>query len=99
VAGWEIVETAHIAVAQRAGTAAAEPGPTRLWPRVEVKRVTRDATGGSIVEFAMTPTDVSATEVRHLLSEPPSPERAQRLSAMVPAVVLDYIDSNRLYRA
>jgi nicotinic acid mononucleotide adenylyltransferase len=46
----------------------------------------------------MTPIDASATEVRRLLRQPKSAERAQRLSAMVPAAVLDYIDLHHLYR-
>ena len=96
----EIIETAHIAVAQRAGTSLQPSPDLQAFVAARQGEVASLATraGGSIVEFAMTPTDVSATEVRHLLREPPSTERAQRLSAMVPAVVLDYIDSHRLYR-
>ena len=96
----EIVGAAHIAVAQRA-RASLQPGPD-LQAVVDARRgqaadlATR--TGGSIVEFEMTPVDASATEVRSLLGEAPSTERAQRLSAMVPALVLDYIDSHHLYR-
>jgi nicotinate-nucleotide adenylyltransferase len=96
----EIVEAVHIAVAQRAGTAL-EPNPDVQAAvrahRGEPASLTRRV-GGTIVKFAMTPVDASATEVRHLLREPQSTERAQRLSAMVPAVVLDYIDSHQLYR-
>ncbi|MBC8119439.1 MAG: nicotinate (nicotinamide) nucleotide adenylyltransferase [Burkholderiaceae bacterium] len=96
----EIIEMAHIAVAQRAGTAQ-RPGPE--WQAViaarrgDVAAISKCARG-SVVEFVMTPIDVSATEVRRLLHMPPSTERAQRLSAMVPAAVLDYIDSHHLYR-
>ncbi len=95
--GWkEIADTAHIAVAQRAG-APPSPSPASRGRRDEPASLA-SKTGGSIVEFEMTPSDASATEVRRLLNEPPSAEKAQRLSAMVPEVVLDYIDSHRLYR-
>ncbi|HYM46903.1 MAG TPA: nicotinate-nucleotide adenylyltransferase [Burkholderiaceae bacterium] len=95
----EIIETAHIAVAQRAG-AAVNPSST-LQPvldarRGEIRSLTSQP-GGSIIEFAMTPVDASATEIRRLLCDPPSAEGGQRLSAMVPAVVLDYIRSHHLY--
>jgi nicotinate-nucleotide adenylyltransferase len=96
----EIVETTHIAVAQRAGTSLQHSPDLKAFLAARQGEVASLATraGGSIVEFAMTPTDASATEIRHLLREPPSTEREQRLSAMVPAVVLDYIHSHRLYR-
>ena len=95
-----IGEAAHIAVAQRAGVS------LRISAEVQAVLAARRAAAtalaarpsGSIVEFSMTPVEVSATEVRRLLHEAPSTERAQRLSAMVPAAVLDYIDSHHLYR-
>ena len=96
----EIADTAHIAVAQRAGSTLRQS--VQLQAMMDARRAdaaslaTRIA--GTIVEFAMTPVDVAATEVRRLLREPASAEEAQRLSAMVPAVVLDYIDSHQLYR-
>ena len=99
--GWkEIVEAAHIAVAQREGTSLRQSPYLRAFVDMRRDEAVSLAThaGGSIVEFAMTPVEASATEVRHLLREPQSTERAQRLSAMVPAVVLDYIDSHHLYR-
>ena len=99
--GWkQIIEAAHIAVAQRAGIPL-QPGPALqavVDPHRENVTSIATRTGGSIVEFAMTPVEVSATEVRRLLQEPASTERAQRLSVMVPPVVLDYIDSHHLYR-
>jgi nicotinate-nucleotide adenylyltransferase len=98
---WEqIVDAAHIAVAQRAATALEPNSNVEASERAQRGDPASIAThaAGRIVEFAMTPVDVSATEVRHLLSEPQSAERAQRLSAMVPAAVLDYIDSHHLYR-
>jgi len=96
----EVVNLAHIAVARR-GAAALAPSANvhcLLDARRSKPSALTSSRGGSIVEFAMTPVDVSATEVRRLLRESESAEKAQRLSAMVPAVVLDYIDSHRLYR-
>ena len=98
---WQkIFELAHIAVAQRAGA--------NLSPNLDLQAVLGTRRGqsaslashlaGSIVEFPMTPVDASATEARRLLREPQSAEGVQRLSAMVPAVVLDYIDQHHLYR-
>lgn len=96
----ELADIAHIAVAERAG------GSMRQSPELQTMLDKRRGDpallstriAGTIVEFAMTPVHASATEVRRLLREPPSTERAQRLSAMVPAAVLDYIDSHHLYR-
>ena len=98
---WQrVVQLAHVAVATRAGA------HTRLSEqlcklvddrRADIASLLSNP-GGSVVEFAMTPMEASATEVRRLLRQPKSAERAQRLSAMVPAAVLDYIDSHNLYQ-
>ena len=95
--GWkEIADIAHIAVAQRAG---APPSPSpALHARRDDAASLASKLGGSIVEFEMTPSDASATEIRRLLNEPPSAEKGQRLSAMVPQTVLDYIHRHHLYR-
>ena len=96
----QIAELAHIAIAQRAATqvqSSASMQPMLNARRGEAASLARQP-GGSIVEFAMTPIDASATEVRHLLREPASAEREQRLSAMVPAIVLNYIRQHHLYR-
>ncbi len=96
----QIVELAHIAVAQRAGAHVPSSASMQAALATRVGRAASLARqrGGSIVEFAMTPVDASATEVRDLLRQLPSTKRAQRLSAMVPTAVLDYIDSHHLYR-
>ncbi len=96
----EIVDAAHIAVAQRP-RASLQQSPD-LQAVMDTRRdnaaslTTRIS--GSVVEFGMTPVDASATEVRRLLRHQYTTETAQRLSAMVPAAVLDYIDSHHLYR-
>ena len=95
-----IVDLAHIAVATRAGAQSPLSAHvhTMLDKRRQAPAFLTSELGGGIVEFAMTPVDASATEVRRLLRQPTSTERAQRLSAMVPAAVLDYIGSHHLYR-
>ena len=96
----QVADLAHIAVATRAGAQIPSSANVHavLGKRRQAPAFLASELGGGIVEFAMTPVDASATEVRRLLRESPSTERAQRLSAMVPAVVLDYIDSHHLYR-
>ena len=96
----QVAALAHIAVATRAGAQVPSSASMQsvLSKRRQGPAFLKCELGGGVVEFAMTPVDASATEVRRLLAESPSTERAQRLSAMVPAVVLDYIDSHHLYR-
>ena len=96
----QVVELAHIAVAARAGAQPqwSETMQTMLARKRNDAASLTSELGGNIVEFEMTPVNVSATEVRRLLRQPDSTERAQRLSAMVPDAVLDYIDSHQLYR-
>lgn len=99
--GWEqIVEMAHIAVASRARSSLAPSVAVQamLSARHGTPASLASPAGGSIVEFTMTPVDVSATEIRRLLRERRSAEREQRLSAMVPAAVLDYIYLHHLYQ-
>lgn len=87
----QIIETVRIAVAQRAGT------PLKPSPNLQ-KVVNAGLASGRIAEFEMTPVDASATEVRHLLLGAQTAQAAQRLTAMVPAAVLDYIHTHHLYR-
>ena len=96
----QVADLAHIAVATRAGarTPASASMHSVLSKRRQAPAFLKSELGGGVVEFDMTPVDASATEIRRLVRESPSTERAQRLSAMVPAVVLDYIDSHHLYR-
>jgi len=95
-----LLDLAHLAVARRAD-AVLTPGYALQeyynahWAR---RSAVRDAAHGHIVEIEMTPVDASATEVRALLSQPPSPARDARLAEIVPAAVLDYIRAHHLYR-
>jgi nicotinate-nucleotide adenylyltransferase len=99
---WEAIpQLTHIALAQRAGR------PMRLSTRLATLLAARrqppeaitKQPAGAIVEFAMTPIDVSATEVRRLLAfrEAPDPV-AGRLQSALPGPVLDYIRAHHLYR-
>ncbi len=96
----EIVDTTHVAVAQRCGApldASANLRALLDTRRAEARSLALQR-GGTIVEFAMTPVDASATEVRRLLRDSRT-ARTERLAAMVPSIVLDYIRSRDLYRS
>ena len=95
-----LLDYAHLAVARRAD---AQLRPSHAlqeyfnahWSRPSA---VHESTHGRIVEIEMTPVDASATEIRALLAQPPSPVRDDRLAEIVPAAVLDYIRAHRLYR-
>ena len=95
-----LLDYAHLAVARRADVPltpshALQEYFNAHWARPSA--VQRSA-HGRIVEIEMTPVDASATEIRALLAQPPSPARDGRLAEIVPAPVLDYIRANQLYR-
>jgi len=95
-----LLDFAHLAVARRADAVltpayALQEYYNAHWAR---RSAVRDAAHGHIVEIEMTPVDASATEIRALLSQPPSPAWDARLAEIVPAAVLDYIRAHRLYR-
>jgi len=96
----ELLDFSHLAVARRAD-AVLTPGYALQeyynahWAQ---RSAVRAAAHGHIVEIEMTPVDASATEIRALLSQPPSPARDARLAEIVPAAVLDYIRAHHLYR-
>ena len=95
-----LLDHAHLAVARRAD-ALLTPGYALQeyfnahWAR---PHAVHEAARGRIVEIEMTPVDASATEIRALLAQPPSPGRDSRLAEIVPAPVLDYIRAHQLYR-
>ncbi len=95
-----LLDHAHLAVARRAD-AVLTPGYALQeffnahWAQ---PHAVREAAHGRIVEIEMTPVDASATEVRALLAQPPSPARDDRLAEVVPPTVLDYIRAHHLYR-
>jgi nicotinate-nucleotide adenylyltransferase len=98
---WDrIAELAHIAVARR-GTV-----PPSLNPDLKKFRDAHylkypgdlvESAAGHVVDLAMTPVDVSATEVRQLLGRSRGAADDTRLSNSVPPPVLDYIRAHHLY--
>jgi nicotinate (nicotinamide) nucleotide adenylyltransferase/ribosome silencing factor RsfS/YbeB/iojap len=94
-----LLDYAHIAVAHR------DAQPPQLGPSLQAfhdahhadRGALRARPQGALVDLPMTPVDASATEVRALLSESPSPARDARLAALVPAAVLHYIRRRGLY--
>jgi nicotinate-nucleotide adenylyltransferase len=98
---WErIADLAHIAVARRAAVA------PKLSPVLQKLRDSHylkyagdlvDSPAGHIVDLAMTPVDVSATDVRHLLGQTRTAGDDARLALAVPPAVLDYIRAHHLY--
>ncbi|HEX7156403.1 MAG TPA: nicotinate-nucleotide adenylyltransferase [Burkholderiaceae bacterium] len=101
---WErLTDWAHLAVAQRAGAAGALPATLSAAVSAFVERHRASAAGlreqpsGTVVEFAMTPVDCSATEVRALLAAAGG-RGDERLVRIVPAAVLEHIRSEKLYR-
>lgn len=97
---WQaLLDYAHIAVAHRNASAPAlSPALQAFHAAHHADRaVLRARPHGVIVDLPMTPVEASATAIRALLSEPPSPEREARLAALVPAPVLLYIRRQGLY--
>ena len=89
----ELLRLAHIGCTQRERVSL-----DRLPPEVEAmldahgRDALPDAAAGAIVFFGMPPVPVSATALRERLA------RGERPAELVPRAVLDYIDSNGLYR-
>jgi nicotinate-nucleotide adenylyltransferase len=97
---WQrLLEHAHLAVARRNDAVLTlnwtlQEYFNAHWARAAAMRA-RPA--GCIVEIDMTPVDASATEIRRLLTQEATAARDDRLAAIVPAAVLDYIRAHRLY--
>ena len=96
----EIAASTHIAVAEREGfKPLISPAlKTLLKSRSGLPTDLQTEPGGKVLQFKMTPVDASSTEVRQLLRQAQTTQTRERLSAMVPAAVLHYIDSHHLYR-
>lgn len=96
---WQAIgELAHLAVARRAGAPVRlNPALAALWEqrRCGPAELAHRRAGG-IVEFPMTPIDVSATEMRTLLKARTA-EGDRRLGRFLPPPVLDYIRQHHLY--
>ena len=95
----ELFSLAHIAVTHRPGHALAELPPALAAEHGRRLLATparlAEAPAGSIVTFAMTPLDISATQIRAALAAEGS---AARVSHLLPQAVIDYIDDKHLYQ-
>jgi nicotinate-nucleotide adenylyltransferase len=98
---WKAIPTlAHVAVARRAGRTATLTPQLAEWAdplRARPEEIERKA-AGTILDFEMTPVDASATEARRLLAQARSQGTDERLAAILPPPVLDYIRAHHLYR-
>ncbi len=97
---WEqLLDLAHIAVARRNNKVLVLNDRLHEWFNAHWAPPTTlcTAPSGHVTEFAMTPVDAAATDVRQWLREPPSAERDARLTRIVPPAVLDYIAAHHLY--
>jgi nicotinate-nucleotide adenylyltransferase len=97
---WQrLLDHAHIAVAARNGVLPQLGAQLQAWHdarRLDAAAL-RSRPAGGICSFAMTPVDVSATQVRALLATPATPTRDAELSRLLPPAALDYIRRLRLY--
>lgn len=88
----EILQLAHIAVMDRPGWRGGAPRP-EWWRRAGT--ADRDdllrSPGGKIISVAVTPVDISATDIREGIRE------GRDMSALLPPAVWDYISRKRLY--
>ena len=93
-----LFELAHIGVATRPGHDLAQVGAGETAISSEFRQRCADAAAlrtsaaGAIVPFALTPLDISATQIRRLLAG------GQSARYLVSEPVLDYIQHNHLYR-
>ncbi len=97
---WEdLFELAHIAVFTRPGHELTIDGMSPLLAKHFAKRAAVDAarlageTEGVVLPSLLTPLDISATEIRKQLAHGGSPRY------LLPEAVLDYIQTNNLYRS
>lgn len=91
---YRLFELAHLVVACRPGVqlVVADMRPELLahWQQRRTT-VLHDTPSGSIIEFAMTPTDISASQIRKRLAA------GQSVRGLVPNTVLNYILQQHLY--
>jgi nicotinate-nucleotide adenylyltransferase len=89
----ELIRLAHIAATRRERVGLGDlPEPLEALLAHHGRDALSDAPAGSVVFFQMPPVAVSATALRAQLS------RGERPAELLPAPVLDYIESNTLYR-
>lgn len=90
----ELFDLAHLAVAMRPGfDADALPDPVRqAWHARLLTQATASGTSGTILRLALEPLDLSASNIRDLLT------RSDDISHLVPPAIASYILKHGLYR-
>lgn len=98
----ELFSLAHIAVTHRPGHALAGLPPVLAAEHehrlMSTPAMLAQTPAGGIVTFAMTPLDVSATQIRTALAAAGLTARTARVSHLLPQAVIDYIDDKHLYQ-
>lgn len=93
----DILELAHLGIAHRPGYSIKEHElPRPLAEEFQRRHRAQTATlkqspAGRMVSFAMTPLDISATQIRHIH------RHGQSIRYLLPDCVVDYIDQHHLY--
>jgi len=104
ITGWhryqELFSLAHIAILTRAGMAPDWLNAVDAELRKELKaritteeRLLQETSAGGIISIPMTPLEISSTEIRNRL------RAGKSVRYLLPAPVLDYIESHDLYTA
>lgn len=99
LAAWKdwrrLLDLAHIVIARRPGnmldSTMMDAELVAQWQQRKVIQLP-ETPAGSIMEFAMTPTDISASRIRELL------HMGQSVQGLLPYTVLDYIFQHHLYQ-
>jgi len=94
----ELIELAHLGVAERPGHAGALKTELALWRDRHLGSAAdvSQRPAGMLVPIAMTPVDCSSTQIRAALHSAAAQTAAQLATLLAPAV-LDYIRQHRLY--
>lgn len=91
----QLVDHAHIAVAQRPGAILDLSGEARAWAEERIAADPEQALAGmahgAVVRVVMTQLAISATQIREIFANGRSPRY------LLPDAVLDYIRENRIY--
>lgn len=90
----ELLDYAHLVVIARPGWELPGEGEAAAWlrPRMAERGALASAPSGAVLVEALRPLDISATEIRQMLAA----GRSARY--LLPEPVLDYIESQHLYR-
>ena len=91
----QLVDHAHIVVAQRPGAISGLTGEARAWAEqrlaADPEQALADMAHGAILSVVLTQLAISATQIREIFAKGGSPRY------LLPDAVLDYIRENRIY--